>query len=264
MPSAFGVHLEWRLRLPPRPPLPQRGACPACRARLQASLMSQPRYCHYLGSYFCGGCHRGELRVIPARVVERWDFGPRKVCHEAAKYLDMQNDQPLIPITEIRRTKLTTQAALTEVHGLRQKLSRIREIAADSDCDFIKVLLDMLLKQLPSHMMQGHDLYTLEDLIQLENKGKYCDFFQKLKDLVKKAAEHIIECPTCKVDAQTCLLCLSARPVYAFQVDECITCRRCKVLYHAVCFRRAGMECPQCMQLRAHERKPSLSDVRAR
>jgi hypothetical protein len=36
------------------------------------------RYCHYLGYYFCTNCHNGDIRVIPARVAERWDFEPRK------------------------------------------------------------------------------------------------------------------------------------------------------------------------------------------
>lgn len=36
------------------------------------------RYCHYLGLYFCTSCHQSEIRVIPARVAERWDFEPKK------------------------------------------------------------------------------------------------------------------------------------------------------------------------------------------
>ena len=47
------------------------------------------RYCHYLGYYFCTNCHNGDIRVIPARVAERWDFEPRKArssfCKMSAK-----------------------------------------------------------------------------------------------------------------------------------------------------------------------------------
>lgn len=160
----------------PRPPKDvqvsrQRGLCPECRERLPSSLFHGPRYCHYLGYYFCTNCHNGDIRVIPARVAERWDFEPRKVCSAVAKYLDLQVNQALVPITSIRQTKVSSQQILTEIHTFRQKLSRIKGVVADYGCSFQEELSHSLA-QLDAHVARGHDFYAMQDLIRIEIQGK--------------------------------------------------------------------------------------------
>lgn len=36
--------------------------------------MKRFRYCNYLGKYFCNTCHSSKSTVIPARIIQRWDF----------------------------------------------------------------------------------------------------------------------------------------------------------------------------------------------
>merc|ERR1719321_2338341 len=106
----------------------QNGRCMECSKFLPVSLLTPPRYCHYLEGYFCTSCHKNDLRVIPTRAVEHWDFEPQKVCIAAGQFLDMHSGQPLIPINKIRRTKVPSQQMLTKVHYLRQQLMKCRSI----------------------------------------------------------------------------------------------------------------------------------------
>jgi len=269
-PTPFGVHLEWHLRMRPRLPAAtqvpmQRGCCPGCKERLPLStLFNAPRYCHYLGCYFCTGCHQGDLRVIPARVAERWDFEPRKVCSMSAKYLDSQVSQPLVPITRIRRTKVSSQAKLTEVHALRQRLVRLGEVMTAASCSFSDTLPAIASSQLEPHLVQGHELYSMQDLILIGQQGKNWTYYGRLSRLVHIGVEHVQVCSECRTQAHFCPICASDTPLWAFEVEEFQPCSACGAVYHRTCFRRADSECPLCLGLRATERRPSIAHVRAR
>ncbi|CAE7633856.1 Def8 [Symbiodinium necroappetens] len=182
---SHGVHLEWKLKMHTRLPKEvqvsrQRGLCPGCRGRLPAiSLFQGPRYCHYLGYYFCTDCHHGDIRVIPARVAQRWDFEPKKVCRAVAKYLDLQVNQPLVPITSIRQTKVSSQKILTEIHNCRQQLSRIKDIVAEQGCEF-GVQMHSFVAQLDAHIARGHEYYAMQDLIRIHLEGWSCPLYTKV------------------------------------------------------------------------------------
>lgn len=249
---SHGVHLEWKLKMHPRPPKDvqvsrQRGLCPECRERLPSSLFHGPRYCHYLGYYFCNNCHNGDIRVIPARVAERWDFEPRKVCSAVAKYLDLQVNQALVPITSIRQTKVSSQQILTEIHKFRQKLSRIKGVVADYGCSFQEELSNSLA-QLDAHVARGHDFYAMQDLIRIEIQGKNCPLYINISRCVMNCAKHIHSCPTCSQCAEQCPICASPTPVYPFEIETFHACNQCKKAFHKACFRRAGSSCPFCLE----------------
>ncbi|CAJ1381921.1 unnamed protein product [Effrenium voratum] len=259
-----GVHLEWRLRMHTRLPkdvqvMRQQGLCLGCQRRLSSSLFQQPRYCHYLGLVFCTKCHLGDIRVIPARVAERWDFEPRKVCHVVAKYLDLQVNQPLVPITSIRRTKASSQEILTEIHMNRQKLTKIREMLTTSGCDF-QHQLQAFLSQLDAHVARGHEFYAMQDLIRVHLQGRSCPLYVNISRCVAACAKHIHSCETCAASASFCPICGSNERVFPFEVASFHACGECQAVFHQACFRRAGSTCPFC----AAGPKPAVSAVQAR
>jgi hypothetical protein len=78
-----------------RPPDNQRNeACYACNRPLRFSRLVRRSgvdvaiYCFFAARYFCGECHKGELRSIPARVVHEWDWRLRKVSTAGASHID--------------------------------------------------------------------------------------------------------------------------------------------------------------------------------
>lgn len=270
--SPSGVHFEWRLSLRPRRPQPaqlalQRGLCPGCKERLSASFFNAPRYCHYLCAYFCTNCHIGHTRIIPARVAERWDFEPRRVCRMSAEYLDSQADKPLVPITRVKRKpEAATQAVLSEVHSLRQRLTRIREILAASDCGFLEFLRILMSDQVEPHVARGHDFYSIKDLLGLERKGRDSALFIAVARLVSTGEDHLRTCSACQADPHFCPICASKQPLFVFDLDAFYQCTGCRTVYHKTCFQRANEECPFCLyqQVDQSQRRPSISQVRPR
>jgi len=65
--------------------------------------MKKLRYCDYLGRYFCDGCHGGLESVIPARVLNNWDFARYPVCHFSRQILDSIWQQPLFKLTSVAK-----------------------------------------------------------------------------------------------------------------------------------------------------------------
>merc|ERR1719356_320587 len=224
----------------------QRGICPGCNDRVAASLFTSPRYCHYLGCYFCERCHEKDLRIIPGRVAQRWDFEPKKVCRMAAQFLDMQMTQPLVDITSIKRTKISSQIPLTEMHDLRQTWTRIQNVVRDTSCDYSDTLNAIAAMQLPAYMVEGHTLYALQDLVHIHHRGRAFPLFGVLSRLCTMGTEHIQACPQCRVIARFCPICNSTRPIFRVEVGGFHVCSKCEATYHRSCFRRAGAECPVC------------------
>ena len=53
--------------------------CAGCSMRVEVKYMKTYRFCYYFGKFFCTSCHSGSTHVLPAKVVERWDFKVRLI-----------------------------------------------------------------------------------------------------------------------------------------------------------------------------------------
>ncbi|BBN01829.1 hypothetical protein MPTK1_2g10570 [Marchantia polymorpha subsp. ruderalis] len=82
----------------------QHYTCAGCYKRLELALgivpelvqnwgWRGPRLCEYTGQLFCSTCHLNETAVLPAWVLQRWDFTPRLVSQLAKAYLDSIYDK---------------------------------------------------------------------------------------------------------------------------------------------------------------------------
>eukprot|EP00929_Paragymnodinium_shiwhaense_P028151 TRINITY_DN16383_c0_g1_i3.p1 TRINITY_DN16383_c0_g1~~TRINITY_DN16383_c0_g1_i3.p1 ORF type:complete len:1205 (+),score=296.63 TRINITY_DN16383_c0_g1_i3:92-3706(+) len=267
-----GLHLEWDLELRPRLPQSalisqQRGLCAGCRERLPVALgvFGGPRYCHYRCQYFCEQCHHADLRPIPARIAQRWDFEAKKVCVLAAKYLDEQATQPLFDIIRIRRTRASSQEALTAMHKLRRQFARLKALADRRSCAFLGWMVSNVAEDLPPHMAASHELYTMQDLMLLHHRGAGAMAFQTLQRLVSAGMDHVAGCQMCSADARYCCICASGKPLFTFEVDNYQTCPGCCIVYHKLCWDRAGGECPHCFAPRSSQgAHRHISEVRPR
>lgn len=48
--------------------------CAGCSMKVVPKYASRFRYCDYLGRYFCTFCHTNQVALIPARILQKWDF----------------------------------------------------------------------------------------------------------------------------------------------------------------------------------------------
>ncbi|KAJ7514119.1 hypothetical protein O6H91_23G028600 [Diphasiastrum complanatum] len=110
--SVFGKTIRLIVKMHPVKPLKQQlavqhNACAGCYGQLDSATgfvsgiattlgLGGPRLCDYSGQLFCMKCHLNETAVIPARVLQMWDFTPRRVSQLAKAYLDSIYDQVLL------------------------------------------------------------------------------------------------------------------------------------------------------------------------
>jgi hypothetical protein len=107
--SVFGKTIRLILQVHKKKPLSQQmhvqhHACAGCYRQLDLSAgllpslaqsmgLGGPRWCEYSGQLFCSLCHLNETAVIPAYVLQRWDFALRPVSQLAKAYLDSIYDK---------------------------------------------------------------------------------------------------------------------------------------------------------------------------
>jgi run domain Beclin-1 interacting cysteine-rich containing protein len=77
------------------------------------------RFDEYLGKYFCTSCHRGDLRMIPARIVHLWDFKRYRVSSFSSQLLDTIADQPEFDLSALNKGLLRKNKLLATASTLR-------------------------------------------------------------------------------------------------------------------------------------------------
>lgn len=84
--------------------LSQNQRCAGCGMRVAAAYSHRFRYCDYLGKYFCTGCHRCHMSVIPARILDRWDFTNRPVSVFSYRLLEQIWQFPLFRVSDLNKS----------------------------------------------------------------------------------------------------------------------------------------------------------------
>lgn len=105
------------------------------------------------------------------------------------------------------------------------------------------------------YLMSGSELYSLSDLVEIK-EGKLQKF---LANAVNTYAKHITqECRLCMEKGFLCEYCYDPTPIYPFEIQTVVQCRRCKGFFHIKCF-KSGAPCPRCTRLR--ERRSSMAVI---
>ena len=59
------------------------------------------RWCHYLGKYFCTGCHSNLGHVVPARIIHQWDFKKYPVSNFSHEILLSMFKEPVFNVPHL-------------------------------------------------------------------------------------------------------------------------------------------------------------------
>ena len=143
-----------------------------------------------------------------------------------------------------------------------------------------KILLHLVAKQ---HFVDGHELYSLQDLADVKN-GSLVKF---LENAIKEFKDHIHNCVLCLAKGFICEICDQQRSlnsqsecnaqrlisvesadlewsvlnysgdsnpkvIFPFDVDAS-SCDKCNSVYHRHCFKRANGACPKCTRIQIRE-----------
>lgn len=85
------------------------------------------RYCEYLGKYLCSGCHRNQISIIPARVLDRWEFSNHPVSVFAYRLLDQIWTYPLFRVSDLNKNLYVKIRALQCARQRRIQLHYVQD-----------------------------------------------------------------------------------------------------------------------------------------
>ncbi|GAB6024211.1 hypothetical protein CHUAL_008910 [Chamberlinius hualienensis] len=266
--AEMGQNQQSQLRLrgnmhwaPPRPqiifnvhPSPQRKIlmakqnyrCAGCGTKVEQSYMKRFRFCEYYGKYFCQCCHNNTPMYIPARILKKWEFNKYNVSNFSHDLLQQIWNDPVFDANHFDPTLHKRVKVLQRVFQLKLQLYYMK--------DFIRVCrncnsnLAEELKQLPSHLVEAPNLYSLMDLLQIKSG----EMLNRLKPLVAQCLAHINRCQLCQARGYYCEFCKNHDDlIFPFQTDTVVRCPGCWACFHAKCF--VPGKCPKCARIEARK-----------
>lgn len=104
----------------------QRSRCRGCGVYVAPEYTTTFRMCGYTGKLYCTACHRNQMSVIPARVMDDWDFKLYPVSVNAYRLIEEIWCSPLFNICAINQS-LSSVSELSNALHLRGLLKVIAD-----------------------------------------------------------------------------------------------------------------------------------------
>lgn len=200
----------------------------------------QPRRCEYTGRYYCSLCHWNSHAVVPARVLHNWDFEPRKVCRASLQFLRLMAKRPVLNIDKLNPMLFTFVEDLRHVKKLREDILRMKQYLTLCHAAQQQKLLLLLHKR--QHFVEGSDLYSMQDLIDLHD-GNLLGYLSQVHQVF---LDHITKnCEGCHGRGYLCKLCNADEVIFPLGGDT-FTCPDCSSVYHRECREKSPDPCPWC------------------
>lgn len=94
------------------------------------------------------------------------------------------------------------------------------------------------------HLIQSTELYSMNDLVQVEN-----DILNEfLFKIFKEFDNHIRSCNVCCGKGYICEICGNNEVLYPYE-DGAVPCGKCNSIHHRVCWTRKNGNCPKCKRI---------------
>jgi len=218
----------------------QRNLCFTCGKALQTGFFApKPRYCDYTGKYHCLQCHSDQRSIIPARILQNWDFKPYPICDASKMFLESTVDDPVYDLSTMSQNLYHKVPNLRNVKILRRQLYYLKDYIFNCE----RVSQEKVVKEISNklHIIHNTDIYSLQDLMDL-NTEKLVEW---IRDLTERFIVHVTKCNICKERGQPCAICHDPSVVYPFNVRTTTECKTCHAPFHRIC-RRKVTNCPVC------------------
>jgi len=229
----------------------QRWQCAGCALRVEERYSKSFRFCHYLGKFFCTGCHENQLAIIPARVIQDWDFKRYPVSNFSLEILKSVYTERLFNIMDLNPGMIRKVEKLKSVCKCRHQLGKINKYIIN--CKHSQDLI----QKIESYVCQEPHLFSIQELFSTK--------FQKLgltlRTIIGDGLKHVQSCQLCQARGYICEGCHNNDIIFPFQtgIYECGVCYSC---YHKTCFNPEKDACSKCtrLQKRREKCKESLTD----
>jgi len=199
------------------------------------------RVCYFDGGYYCGNCHDDEEHIIPAQVIQNWQFQKYKVSKYNKLFLMKIEEEPLFHIDEINPSLYEVILDLTEVKVLRIQLQHIKEYIQTCRQEVTEDFRRRLWPR--EYLSDDVHQYSLLDLVQVHN-GQLAHHLRKV---IAQFTKHIYKCNLCCQKGFICEYCHDKTIIYPFEIHVAAQCRGCLSVFHKKC--RKDKRCPKCVRI---------------
>lgn len=204
--------------------------CAGCGMTVAAQYASKLRYCNYLGKYFCTGCHKNQVALIPARILYKWDFGRYPVSTFSFKLLEQMYSDPLFRIFDLNKDIRKLSKHLEFIRRYRLGLSYLKEYIFT--CRLAETAQEWLERELPPYFLSKPDEYSIDDLVNVKNG----ELKRKLMFLVDVCLRHTSKCKLCLARGYICELCNADEVIFPWQMRVVTRCSKCSTCFHTKCW----------------------------
>ncbi|XP_004365941.1 hypothetical protein CAOG_01070 [Capsaspora owczarzaki ATCC 30864] len=225
--------------------------CTGCGLRFEENYVKKFRFCEYIGKFFCASCHSNSVEIIPALVLHKWDFKPRKVSNFAKELLHRIFSEPVYNIGAINANLYSKVKALAALRTTRTQLTLMKDYLRT--CRTGAKLLESIADR--EYLVNESELYSMRDLLEIYPEDKISE---PLRALARNGMAHVMKCELCQAKGFICEFCNNSKDIlYPFQLGKSVQCEGCKSFFHAECYVKD--RCPKCMRIRARESKRALT-----
>ncbi|XP_060516818.1 run domain Beclin-1-interacting and cysteine-rich domain-containing protein [Cylas formicarius] len=217
--------------------------CAGCGMRVAQQYAMKFRYCEYLGKYFCTGCHKNQVALIPARVLHKWDFNRYPVSTFSYKLLEQMYLDPLFRVFELNKNIGKLSKNLIFIHKYRVGLLYLKEYIFS--CRFAETVQETMEQELPVYFLTKPDEYSMDDLVNIKNGNMKA----KMKYLVGICCKHTSECKLCLARGFICEICKRDEIIFPWQMRIVTRCGKCFSCYHTKCWNSSKQLCEKCERI---------------
>lgn len=220
--------------------------CMECRIAIGFQPgMHEPRLCDYTGEFYCDHCHWNDLMVIPSRLLNNWDFEPKKICRASKQFLRLMLRKPVLCLQNINPMLFSYLSELNDVRKLREEILVMKQYFLDCP-DALRT--DRLLCQLSErqHFVENSDMYSMQDLIDLANDV----LLPEITKIHVNFSQHVrTDCEKCQKHGRTCVVCNTGDLLFPFDFAAFV-CPKCEIILHRDCYLQKNQRCPGCSRNR--------------
>ncbi len=188
------------------------------------------RHCAYFGAFFCTGCHCGDRHILPASVVQRWDFREHPVSKYARSVIASLAANRLFDMEAMNPELVHRVAKLRRAGELRRRAATVFPYLQTCKTREDDGMADLIIR------VESYELdlpYTLNELCSI----KLGEFNRKLQTTLREAESHVLSCQRCEMRGHNCEGCRSSDVIFPFQRPEVMLCHGgCGACYHLVCY----------------------------
>ncbi|RWS03619.1 run domain Beclin-1 interacting and cysteine-rich containing protein-like isoform X2, partial [Dinothrombium tinctorium] len=232
--------------------------CAGCGLKVEREYIPRMLHCAYTGKYFCQhGCHSGKKSIIPAYVINKWDFTFYPVSNYAKNFIEKIMFDPLFNINDLNANLYKKVKFLSRLLELRTQLTCLKDYIYT--CKKREtILLDYITFE-PKHFLKPDvHIYSLRDLIDVKMKNH---LVERCNKIVCESIKHVTQCSLCQAKGFICELCSKKSNkfdiLFPFEIGKVKQCQVCKACYHIKCF-HASYSCLKCERLKRRRSQSCL------